>query len=193
MKKLCLLFTLLLMLTSCAATYKTTRTVKEMDEISLVLSEYYPQLYTYYIEGVLEVASVKEVVVEDGSPAYNVKYRFIKYYYHNHTEMMEILKNEFPELYQMYVNGVIEVTGMYKYVEKDTGVIRNHVSYRRIYDFYYERTIIPYNHTRLYYRPRPMPLPRYQPAPPPPRQNPGPKPGGNHRPGGNPGPRGGRR
>ena len=193
MKKLCLLFTLLLMLTSCAATYKTTRTVKEMDEIALVLSEYYPQLYTYYIEGVLEVASVKEVVVEDGSPAYNVKYRFINYYYHNQTEMMEILKNEFPELYQMYVNGVIEVTGMYKYVEKDTGVIRNHVSYRRIYDFYYERTIIPYNHTRLYYRPRPMPLPRYQPAPPPPRQNPGPRPGGNNRSGGNPGPRGGRR
>ena len=116
----------------------------------------------------------------------------MKYYYRNYSEMMEVLKNHFPELYQMYLNGVIEVTGIYKYVDRDTGVIRNHVLYRRIYDFYYERTIIPYNHTRLHYRPRPMPLPMYRPSPPPPKPQPAPRPGGNHRPNGNQ-PRGGRR
>lgn len=178
---------------SCAtASYANQRRVNEMDEISYVLANHYPQLYTYYMEGVLDVDSMKEVVLEDGTVDYKVKYHFMKYYYRNYSEMMEVLKNHFPELYQMYLNGVIEVTGIYKYVDRDTGVIRNHVLYRRIYDFYYEPTIIPYNHTRLFYRPRPMPLPRYRPAPPPSKPQPGPRPGGNHRPNGNQH-RGGRR
>ena len=195
MKKFSLLLVLIssMIFISCAtASYANQRRVKEMDEISYVLANHYPQLYTYYMEGVLDVDSMKEVVLEDGTVDYKVKYHFMKYYYRNHSEMMEVLKNHFPELYQMYLNGVIDITGIYKYVDKDTGVIRNHVLYRRIYDFYYERTIIPYSHTKLYYRPRPMPLPRYRPTPPPPKPQPGPRPSENHRPNGNQH-RGGRR
>ena len=106
---------------------------------------------------------------------------------------MEVLKNQFPELYQMYITGVIDITGIYKYVDKDSGIIRNRVLYRRIYDFYYEPTVIPYNYTRLHYRPRPLPLPRYQPAPPPPKPQANPRPERNHNDRGSHSNRGGRR
>ena len=197
MKKFYLLFVLLVaMLSSCAtASYASKRTVNEMDEISYVLANYYPQLHEYYMEGVLEVDSMKEVTLLNGDTEYKVKYHFIKYYYRNQDEMLEVLRNGFPELYEMFVSGVIEIRGIYKYVDKESGVIRNHVMYRRIYDFYYERTPLPYpyNHTRLIYRPRPMPL---QPAPPRPRPQPNVRPNNppqqrpNH--GGGPGNRPGR-
>ena len=80
--------------------------------------------------------------------------------------MIEVLNTHFPDYYQMYINGIIRIRGIYKYVEKNTGMIKYHVLYSRVYDFYYEWIPAPYNATRLQYRPRPMPLPRYEPTPP---------------------------
>ena len=189
---------LTIIVSSCGtASYASRRTVNEMDEISYVLANYYPQLHEYYMEGVLDVTSLKEVVLEDGTVDYKVKYRFIRYYYRNHTDKMEALKLHFPELYEMYISGVIEINSLYKYVEKDTGRIRHHCSYSRIYDYYYN--YYPrLGGSHIYYRPRPLPpaprpAPRVQPNPPRPN-NPGGNPGGG-RPGGNgggPRPGGGR-
>ena len=149
---------------SCAPTrYVSQRRVTEMDEVSYVLANHYPQLHYYYMEGVLRVNSLKEVVLPDNTVDYKVNYDFVRYYYGNYTERMEVLKTNYPELYQMYVNGVIEVTSLYKYVERDTGKIRHRVSYRRIYDYYYRYYPGIHDGVHIYYRPRP----RYQPAPPP--------------------------
>lgn len=150
--------------TSCASTrYVSQRRVTEMDEVSYVLANYYPQLHYYYMEGVLRVNSLKEVVLPDNTVDYKVDYDFVRYYYRNFSDRMDALKEYYPELYQMYVNGVIEITSLYKYVERDTGKIRHRVSYRRIYDYYYHYYPGLHDGVHIYYRPRP----RYQPAPPP--------------------------
>lgn len=202
MKKfyLILLMILTIIVSSCGtASYASRRTVNEMDEISYVLANYYPQLHNYYMEGVMDVDSMKEIVLEDGTVDYKIKYHFIRYYYRNYSDRIDALKLHFPELYELYVSGVIDINSVYKYVDKNTGVIRHHCSYSRIYDYYY-RYYPRYNGVHInYYRPRvrPTPLPprpRVEPQRPPqnrPEARPNNPPrGGNN---GNRPPQGGRR
>lgn len=171
MKKFYVFIMMLIMLVSCGTTnYVSRRTVSEMDEISYVLANYYPQLHNYYMEGVLDVDSMKEIVLEDGTVDYKIKYHFMRYYFRNYSDRIETLKVHFPELYEMYVSGVIEINSLYKYVEKSTGRIRYHCNYDRIYDYYY-RYYPRYNGTHIYYY-----RPRVQPPPPRPRVEPRPEP-----------------
>jgi len=177
MKKiyLAILMTISIVLSSCAATtYASQRPVNEIDNISYVLSTYYPELYYYYTEGVLRVNSLKEVTDANGELSYRVRYDFVRYYYRGYTERMAVLQEGFPELYQMYCNGLIEVNTVYKYVDRDTGTIKHHVSYRRVGDRYYYD--YPYYNDYYYYRyrrpliirpnpPRPAPRPEPRPEP----------------------------
>ena len=204
MKRFYLLLVMALMLavSSCGtARYANQRSVNEMDEISYVLANYYPQLHTYYMEGVLRVNSLKEVVLPDGTVDYKVKYDFVRYYYTDFNEKIAAVKANYPELYEMYVSGVIDLGSVYRYVDRDSGRIRLHVSYSRIYDYYYHYYPGTYGGLRLHYRPRPYPLAprRMQPPPPQPRPRPEARPnnpprgnngGGNRPPQGN---NGGRR
>lgn len=188
MKKFLIIIAMALLTACGAARYASQRTVNDMDEISYVLANYYPQLYEYYMEGVLNVRSIKEVVTPDGEPAYNVKYAFCRYHYPNFNERMDALHEYYPEVYEMYLNGVVEISSFYKYVDKETGQIRHHVSFRRVYDFYYN-TAPYFGGTRLIYRPRPFPplRDRYRPEPPRPRPEPRPEPRPGDRPGDRPG------
>lgn len=177
MKRFYLLLVMALMLavSSCGtARYTSQRSVNEMDEISYVLANYYPQLHTYYMEGVLRVNSLKEVVLPDGTVDYKVKYDFVRYYYTDFNEKIAAVKANYPELYEMYVSGVIDLGSVYRYVDRDSGRIRLHVSYSRIYDYYYHYYPGTYGGLRLHYRPRPYPLAprRMQPPPPQPRPEP---------------------
>ena len=181
MKKfLLILLMMLTVLVSCGTTnYVSRRTVNQMDEISYVLANYYPQLHNYYMEGVMDVDSMKEIVLEDGTVDYKIKYHFIRYYYRNYSDRIDALKLHFPELYELYTSGVIDINSIYKYVDKDTGIIRHHCSYSRIYDYYYN--YYPrLGGSHIYYRARPL---RPSPPPPPrprvePRPNNGPQQGG---------------
>lgn len=182
---------LVLAVSSCGtARYVSQRTVNEMDEISYVLANYYPQLHTYYMEGVLRVNSLKEVVLPDGTVDYKVKYDFVRYYYTDFNEKIAAVKANYPELYEMYVSGVIDLGSVYRYVDRDSGRIRLHVSYSRIYDYYYHYYPGTYGGLRLHYRPRPYPLAprRMQPPPPQPRPRPEARPNNPPRPQPNTGP-----
>jgi hypothetical protein len=193
MKRFYLLLVMALMLavSSCGtARYASQRSVNEMDEISYVLANYYPQLHTYYMEGVLRVNSLKEVVLPDGTVDYKVKYDFVRYYYTDFNEKIAAVKANYPELYEMYVSGVIDLGSVYRYVDRDSGRIRLHVSYNRIYDYYYHYYPGTYGGLRLHYRPRPYPLAprRMQPPPPQPRPRPEARPNNPPRPQPNTGP-----
>ena len=198
MKKFLIVLMLTIGLASCATTrYANQRTVFEMDEISYVLANYYPQLYEYDLAGVLKVNSLKEVVLEDGTIDYKVNYKFVRYYYRDFNEKMAVVKENYPELYDMYISGVIDIGTVYNYVDKNTGKIKLHVSYRQIYDYYYRHYPGAYGGTRIYYygpRIYPRAPRRMQPAPPQPRPEPNrPRPGlrpndrPNNPPQGNPG------
>lgn len=177
MKRLLIVILTSLFLTSCGtANYGTVYSddVYGAQSIPYVLSNYYPGLYEYYKEGVLRVTSIKEITLADGTIDYRVKYRFVKYYYDTQAEKMEIVKAFYPELYQMYINGVIDINSVYKYVDKNTGKLNYRVSYSRIYDYYHYYYSPGYiHHTRPYYRPpmhyRPAPKvqPNHRPTPPP--------------------------
>ena len=70
---LAIIVALLLVVTSCGtARYVSQRNVREIDKISYVLYNQYPQLYEYYLEGVLRVNSMKEVVRPDGTLDYKI-------------------------------------------------------------------------------------------------------------------------
>ena len=127
------------------------------------------------MEGVLRVNSLKEVVLADGTVDYKVKYSFVRYYYRDFNERIAAVKANYPELYDMYISGVIDIDSVYKYVDKETGVIRLKVNYSRIYDYYYRYYPGAYGGTRIYhYGPRVYPLAprRMQPPPPQPRPEP---------------------
>ena len=157
-----------LFLSSCGtANYVAGSGVYGSESVEYVLSNYYPGLYEYYKEGVLSVRSIKEITLSDGSIDYNVKYKFVKYYYNTHAERMEVVQKLYPELYQMYLNGVIDINSVYKCVDKTTGKIKYRVSYNRIYDYYNYYYNPGYIHrTRPYYRPpmRYKTTPRVQPT-----------------------------
>ena len=190
---LLLVMVLILAVSSCGtARYANQRSVNEMDEISYVLANYYPQLHTYYMEGVLRVNSMKEVVLPDGTVDYKVKYDFVRYYYRDFNEKVAVVKENYPELYDMYISGVIDLGSVYKYVDRDSGRIRVHVSYSRIYDYYYRYYPgVRGGAVHIYqYRPRVYPLAprRMQPPPPQPRPRPEARPNNPPRPQPNTGP-----
>ena len=194
MKKLIALFSAIVMLVCCASgRYISTADPQNAFDAEQVLYNTRPELVPYYEAGVLKITSMREVVGRDGSVSYNVKYRFVKRHIKDYSERMACLKENFPELYQMYVNGTIEIYSLYAYVD-DNGVIRHHVSYRRLYDFYYDYAplMYPYGGYRYYYRPRVSPPPprRGNIGPghnPPPPQRPDVRPNNPPRPqGGNP-------
>lgn len=182
----------LMMLTSCSAQrYVNQRPVTQMDEITYVLANNYPQLHNYYMEGVIRVNSIKEMYLPDGRMEYKVDYRYTKFYYRDIRDKLEIIQVYYPELYDMYVNGIITIGTVYRYVDRNTGEIKLHVSYKYIYDYYYTDRPGLYGGVHIYhYGPRryPMAPRRMQPAPPP---SPNPGHGPHVRQGGNRPPQGG--
>lgn len=169
-----LIMLLMVMLTACGITrYADQRSVRGEDEISYVLYNNYPQLYEYYIEGVLRVTSLREVMGPDGNPDYRIRYSYVNYYYRNYDEKMAAVREHFPELYERYLNGVIEIGSVYKYVDRRTGEIRHHATLRYVNDYYYYNY---YPDMRIFYHRRPA-------TPPPPRMRPEPRPRPGDRPG----------
>ena len=173
----------LLSATSCsAARYATDNNPQVEFDATEILYNQYPTLVPFYEEGVLKVTALVE---KNG--VYDIKYKFVKYRYTDYGEMIAVIKERFPELYNMYSFGLLDITSLYKYVDTSTMTIRYKVGYRRVYDFYYHYVpnMYPYGGYRYDYRPRTPRVPRVSP---PPTPRPTPNNGGN-RPGGNGGPR----
>lgn len=90
----------------------------------------YPVLEYYYDEGVIDVVSVTKVKATYlDEPQYIIRYNYCKHYITDYREEMEVLKENFPELYELYCNGKIVINELYEYVG-DNGNLRYHISYR---------------------------------------------------------------
>lgn len=137
MKRFLIILALTLMV-SCASTQHVVRTdIVEIDEVAYVLENYYPELFYYYMEGVLQVKSIRENVLADGTVDYDINYEFVRYYYRTYREQMDVLKEYYPELYRRYWNGTIHINSIYKYVDRQSGTIEYSVSYSNHYDSHY--------------------------------------------------------
>ena len=182
LKRFYLLFIIALTLVSCGtARHTNQRVVNEAAEISYVLSNYYPHLYNYYLEGVLKVKSLREIPQPDGTLDYDIKYQFVRYYIYDFNEQVEIVRKNFPELYRLCVIGATDINEVYKYVDKRTGKVRYHVSYWQVYDLYYYHYPVPYVGPR-FHRPLHMGVNHPKPHPQsPPARTPNPAPQNNTR------------
>ena len=175
MKKIFLML-LATIIVGCASTQYIPRTAAEMDEIAYILETYHPELYFYYVEGVLRIKSVSEIVLEDGTSDYIVDYDFVRYNCRTYEEKLAVLEEHYPELYRRYRNGTIVVRSIYKEVDRRTGRIEYNVSYRYNYGSYYEYPYVVIRRgidplftppPRPRVRPRPQPRPDAEPNNPP--------------------------
>lgn len=176
MKKLVILLIALFTMLSCSTgRYLSVNTVEGQSNAVAVLYQSYPNLVRYYEEGVLKITSLREIPLSDGTCDYKIDYKFVKYHYYDYSERMNCLRTKFPEIYEMYKFGAVEISSLYKYVDLNTMEIRHHISYRRGYDYYYPSHVYVYPHVRyrMYYRPSPPPPPR-------PAHRPSPRPSPSH-------------
>ena len=175
MKKfISLLITMLMIVSSCSAErYVSLNSPEREFSTYEILYNQYPELVPYYEEGVLKVTSVNEVRTEVGY-IYDIKYKFIKRYLYNEERYL-CLQENYPELYALYLDGIIRIRSVYKYVDDDL-TIRCHVTYSRAYEYYYSSVPLIYPYGHRYHNPRPLPPPRVHQAPPPPRNHNNPPP-----------------
>lgn len=167
MRKLIALFFAAIVLTACASgRYISMAQPQARFDAEQVLYQQYPDLVPYYEAGVLHITSLREVR-SNGGRDYKLNYRFVRYNYKDYSERMTVLAEKFPEIYELYVNGYIELTSMYRYVDRNTLEIRNYVSYRRMDDPLYDYALFayPYGGYHYYYIPRSS-FPWYNPRPP---------------------------
>ena len=88
-----------------------------------------PELQKYYNNGLLSVGTVAVIVDPEGKVRYDFDWRYVTVVHTDYSTMMKLLKENFPELYDLYRNGSIIVNSVSEYVDQD-GDIRLNVSYR---------------------------------------------------------------
>ena len=129
-------FIFLLMLfcfTSCGVVKNQNNStyVKDKYEQLNILYEHYPKLWEYYHEGVMDILWIKKVVKEDGTIEYKEGHRLKRKYITDYSEKMSLLKTNFPEIYNLFTLGKVNVDEMYQYVGTD-GEVRVNISYHRL-------------------------------------------------------------
>ena len=133
-----------------------------------VLRAYYPQLFNYYEEGLLQIISMRERLYSNGHREWDIRRRYVKRYITSDRERMYILERYYPDVFARARRGEVRINKMYGYVD-NSGRIRYKVDYSRVWN---PRP-----------QPAPPPAPRYEPAPAhTPTGRPGNAPGNNVRP-----------
>ena len=153
-------------LVSCSTSYRTIyiNTPEKEFDAEQILYQTRPELIPYYEAGVLKITSMREYTQET-APRYELETKFVRYYLKSYEEKVQCLKEHFPEMYDQFSKGYIEVHSIYRFVDNG-GNIRYNVNYFRVYDYYYYYLpfMHPYGGYRYEYMPRP--LPRQSPRPP---------------------------
>ena len=121
----------------CTPAFAEKKNITDGEEIAKVIGEYYPNLDAYYAAGVIDIDSLCEETLADGSTKYDIKYKFRKNYY-GQDEIDGVLRNEFPDVYAMKEHGVIKDVSVYRFVEKNTGKVLTNVAYNRNTDRRFE-------------------------------------------------------
>jgi len=102
--------------------------VNEPEKISEVINDYYPGLRDYYEAGVIDVASLTEEMLADGTKEYSIKYRFVRNIYEG-PEKVKVLKECYPDIYALARAGLVKDVVVYKFVDQNTGRIFNQIAY----------------------------------------------------------------
>ncbi|MBP5505431.1 MAG: hypothetical protein J6X89_04960 [Bacteroidales bacterium] len=120
---------LLFVMSSCGVSRHSTK-ITDVDEQVAILKVHYPQLYEYYTDGYLGISSIEAQPKEDGSTHYDVNYFFKRKYVKDYSQQMELLKTNFPEIYNLYTQGKIVLNEMYEYINEDDGIVHVNIGYK---------------------------------------------------------------
>lgn len=129
MKKLVSIIAIALAFTFSAHAAKEP--IVENEKISTVIDEFYPGLKDYYEAGVLNIDSLTEETLADGTVEYNIRYNFTRSMYEG-EELTQVLKEKYPDIYALRRAGLIKDVVVYKFVDKNTGLIFDKVLYNWI-------------------------------------------------------------
>ena len=129
MKKIMIIAALFCTLFS-STVFAAKEQITDEQEILKVLGDYYPTLKNYYEAGVIEIESLQEETLADGETKYDIKYKLVKNYY-DESEIDNVLKEQYPDIYAMKRMGVIKDVSIYKFVYQGTGDILTNVAYNR--------------------------------------------------------------
>lgn len=128
MKKFVTIITIILMSVSA---YAAKEPIVGNENVSAVIDEFYPGLKDYYKSGVLNIASLTEETLADGTVEYNIKYNFTRSMYEG-EDLTKVLKKKYPDIYALRRAGLIKDVVVYKFVDKNTGLIFENVLYNWI-------------------------------------------------------------
>lgn len=120
---LCMLF--------AVAAFAMKEQVTDEEKISEVITNYYPNLKDYYEAGVISLAYLTEETLLDGSTEYNIRYKFVNSFYEE-DEIDGVLKDKYPQVYNLKRMGLVKNVYAYKFVDGETGEIRTNVGYERV-------------------------------------------------------------
>ena len=101
---ICVVAVAIATLSCSAARYATNNNPQVEFDATEILYNQYPNLVPFYEEGVLRVTSLVE-----RNGVYDIKYKFVKYHYTDYSEMIACIKEKFPELYNMYSFGIVDI------------------------------------------------------------------------------------
>lgn len=130
MKKIVTLLIALLVL-SVSSVFGMRTPIVDEGEIREVVELYYPHLKDYYDRGLLQVGSLSEETLADGSMEYNIRYRFVRAWVEDIDEMERIVEKEYPVIYLMRESGLVKDVKVYRYVEKESGEILTGITFER--------------------------------------------------------------
>lgn len=122
------------LLTSCSTLFQSqgtkVRYVNDTFEKIKILEKEGKYTYVEYLETGVATIPVKEITDDTGKVTYEIGTPLYRNaYVQEFDTQMALLKDNFPELYTLYVNGSIVINNMYKYVDRNTGTIKVHVGY----------------------------------------------------------------
>ena len=120
--------TIIVLMFASVLAFAMREPVSEPEKISMVINDYYPGLKDYYEAGVIDIASLTEENLPDGTMEYNIKYRFIRNVYEG-AEKVRVLKECYPDIYVMARAGLVKDVLVYKFVDQNTGRIFNQIAY----------------------------------------------------------------
>lgn len=128
MKKIALLFAILFGM-FVSPLYAMKEPVVDEGRIESVIEEAYPHLVDYYEAGLVEVVSMTEETLIDGSKEYNIRYRFVRNYCEDEKEIEGILREKYPRVFGMLRMGLLSDVHVWKYVDQESGEIETGMMY----------------------------------------------------------------
>lgn len=96
------------------------RRIVSDNEKERIIRREHPHLAKYFDDRVIYVSKLNEYTDSMGNVYYDFKYRFLTRYISDYEEQMQLLKLNFPEIYDLYKRGEVVLSAVRLYVKDES-------------------------------------------------------------------------